>query len=322
MADRDATARHRSPATVVVTHLVRPGSDAAFRRWQDEMDSAAASFAGFLGTDVNPPAGGTRAWSVVYLFDSLENLRRWLDSARRRDLVERARTMFDAPPTQHILLGEPGTEAVTVVVSHPPVPGRESEFLAWQQRIDDAETRFPGFRGSERHAPIPGVQNEWTILFTFDSQEHLDRWLESPERAALLAEGKAFQDFSVGPIPNPYGSWFPTRGAAGSAVPSWKTALSVLVGLYPLVVVLTVVIDELWPGAPLWASLLIGNIASVSLLTCVVMPIVTRALRFWLEPDGPAGRRIDAIGTAVSIGFLAAAAVVFWLVTTVVWSLP
>ncbi|MDH6678794.1 antibiotic biosynthesis monooxygenase (ABM) superfamily enzyme [Rhodococcus sp. LBL1] len=322
MADGDAAARRRSPATVVVTHLLRPGSDAAFRRWQDEMDSAAASFAGFLGTDVNPPTDGAGAWSVVYRFDSLENLRRWLDSNRRRDLVERAHALFDAPPTQHVLIEEGGAEAVTVVVSHPPVPGRESEFLAWQQRINDAETRFPGFRGSELHTPIPGVQDEWTILFTFDSQEHLDHWLESPERAALLAEGKAFKDFSVRPIPNPYGSWFPTRGAAGSAVPSWKTALSVLVGLYPLVVVLTLVIDELWPGAPLWASLLIGNIASVSLLTWVVMPIVTRVLRFWLEPDAPTGRRIDAIGSAVSIGFVAAAAVVFWLVTTVVWSLP
>ncbi|RVW08824.1 antibiotic biosynthesis monooxygenase [Prescottella agglutinans] len=322
MADRDVSDRQRPPATVIVTHLLRPGMDVAFRRWQDEMDSAAASFDGFLGTDVTPPARGSRAWSVVYRFDSLDNLRRWLDSARRRDLVQRARTMFEAPPTQHILLEERGAEAVTVVVTHPPVPGRESEFLAWQQRIDDAETRFPGFRGTELHAPIPGVQDEWTILFTFDSQEHLDRWLESPERAALLAEGQAFKDFSVRPIPNPYGSWFPTGGEAGTPVPSWKTALSVLVGLYPLVVVLTLVIDAVWPGAPLWASLLIGNIASVSLLTWVVMPVVTRALRFWLEPAGPASSRVDAIGSAVSVGFLAAAAVVFWLVTTVVWSLP
>ena len=31
----------------------------------------------------------------------------------------------------------------------------------------------------------------------------------------------------------------------------WKTALSVLVGLYPTVVLLTLAISHIWPGAPL-----------------------------------------------------------------------
>lgn len=321
MAGPDPSARGPRPATVVVTHRLRPGTDTDFRRWQSEVDSAAAAFAGFLGTEVTPPADDGSEWSVVYRFDSLDHLRDWLESGRRRDLVERAGEMFVAPPTQNVLV-ENGSQAVTVVVSHPPVPGRESEFLAWQHRITDAERKFPGFRGSEWHPPIPGVQDDWTILFTFDTQQHLDRWLESPQRAALLTEGREFKDFTVRPIPSPYGSWFSAGGAGDEQVPSWKTALSVLVGLYPLVVVLTITIDELWPGAPLWASLLIGNIASVCLLTWVVMPIVTRALRFWLEPGDMSGGRVDTIGLLVSVGFLAAAAIVFWLATTVVWSLP
>ncbi|PTR27576.1 hypothetical protein C8K36_104198 [Rhodococcus sp. OK519] len=309
------------PATVVVTHPLRPGVAADFRRWQTEVDSAAASFAGFLGTEVTPPLNGGCEWSVVYRFDSLDHLRAWLDSGRRRELVDGAGALFTTPPTQNVLL-ENSSDAVTVVVSHPPVPGREAEFIAWQRRITDAEKKFPGFRGSEWHPPIPGVQDDWTILFTFDSQEHLDQWLESPQRAALLAEGQAFKNFTVRPIPNPYGSWFPAGGAGDAQVPSWKTALSVLVGLYPLVVVLTILIDELWPGAPLWASLLLGNIASVCLLTWVVMPVVTRVLRFWLEPGEGTDRRIDTIGLVISVVFLAGAALVFWLATTVVWSLP
>lgn len=213
-------------------------------------------------------------------------------------------------------------EPVTVVVSHPPVPGREAEFLAWQRRITAAERLFPGFLGSEVHPPIPGVQDSWAILFTFDSQQHLDRWLDSPERATLLAQGRAFEGFSVRAVPDPYGSWFPARDATRPVVPSWKTALSVLVGLYPLVVVLTITIAELWPGAPLWASLLIGNIASVALLTWVVLPVVTRVMRFWLEPEDPGDRRVDTLGLAASVAFLIVAAVVFWLATTRVWSLP
>jgi antibiotic biosynthesis monooxygenase (ABM) superfamily enzyme len=97
----------------------------------------------------------------------------------------------------------------------------------------------------------------------------------------------------------------------------------VLVGLYPTVVLLTLGISEVWEGADLWASLLLGNVLSVSLLTWVVMPVVTSALRFWLAPDpGSASPRLDMFGAAVSVAFLTMAALVFWLVTTQIWILP
>jgi uncharacterized protein len=312
-----------APATVVITQCLWPGREAEFRRWQDDVDEAAAAFAGFLGTEVTPP-GDTRAeWSVVYRFDGTTNLKRWLDSGTRRDLLSRGADLFEQPPTQHVLIDERDDSTVTVVVSHPVAAGSEEDFIAWQHCMTEVERTFPGFRGSDLHRPVPGIQDEWTIVSTFDSAEHLNHWLDSPARQALLAEGESFKDFEVHRIANPYGSWFAAgqRGRDGEAA-SWKTALSVLVGLYPTVVILTLGITEIWPGAQLWASLLVGNILSVSLLTWVVMPIVTRALRFWLEPEPHSGTRTDVLGLAISVGFLTVAAVLFWLVTTVVWTLP
>ncbi|SDC77947.1 antibiotic biosynthesis monooxygenase [Rhodococcus tukisamuensis] len=316
-----AAPRH-SPATVVVTQRVRPGRRADFRRWQDEVDRAAAAFAGFLGAEVTGPTGAGSQWSVVYRFDGTANLKRWLDSDTRRELTVRGADLFEAPPIQHVLVDEADDDVVTVVVSHPHVPGREDEFVAWQQRVIEAEKGFPGFRGSRLHRPVPGIQDSWAIVFSFDTAEHLDAWLGSPERAALLAEGRDFKEYEVHQIANPYGSWFPAPGPGAGATASWKTALSVLVGLYPTVVILTVALTEIWPGAELWATLLVGNIASVSLLTWVVMPLVTRMLGFWLEPGRRPGRRTDTLGLVTSVGFLTAAAVVFWLATTVVWTLP
>lgn len=321
MTPPDASASRPSPATVVITQRLRPGREPAFRRWQDEVDTAAASFAGFLGTDVARSPGTESEWTVVYRFDGADNLKLWLDSETRRALVVRAGEFFEESPSQYVLIDEGRDEAVTVAVSHPPVPGREAEFLAWQQRVIEAEKAFPGFRGSELHRPVPGIQEDWIVLFTFDSSENLERWLSSSERAALLAEGREFRGFTVKRIANPYGSWFPAGGPGAAPAASWKTALSVLVGLYPTVVILTVAIAETWPGAPLWLSLLIGNIASVCLLTWVVMPVVTRVLHFWLEPeDGERGT--DARGAAISVGVLTVFAVAFWLVTTVLWTLP
>jgi len=146
-----------------------------------------------------------------------------------------------------------------------------------------------------------------------------------PLALRLAREGERLADFDLHRISPPYGSWFSSLEPAeqGSAPPDWKSALSVLVGLYPTVVLITIGLDKAWPGAGLWLSLLVGSALSVATLTWVVMPITTRLLRFWLAPspleDGP---RRDALGAGVSIAFLTFAAALFWLFTTQIWTLP
>ncbi|WP_446224814.1 antibiotic biosynthesis monooxygenase [Nocardia sp. IBHARD005] len=312
-----------APATVVITQQPLVGREVEFRRWQAQVNDAAATFPGFLGAEVTPPGDARSDWSVVYRFDDIVDLKRWLASETRDELLASGTGLFERPATQHVLVDEPDDEVVTVVVSHPVAAERETEFIAWQDRMTEAERTFRGFRGSGLHRPIPGVQNDWTIIYSFASAEHLDRWLESPQRKALLAEAPDFRDFEVHRIANPYGSWFPPSETGVEGGPaSWKTALSVLVGLYPTVVILTVAIAEIWPGAQLWISLLVGNILSVSLLTWVVMPVVTRALGFWMRPGPRRDPRTDVVGLAWSVGFLTFAAMFFYLVTRVFWTLP
>lgn len=312
----------RVSATVVVAVRVSPGRDNDFREWQDGMNRAVASFAGFLGTEVVVPGDEGGEWTVVYRFDSRPHLETWLESPERDELLRGGADLFDGPASQRVLMGEPEEDLVTVVVSHPIEAAQEDEFIAWTERVTAAERAFTGFRGAEVFRPVPGVQDEWTVLFRFDTDEHLNDWLESPQRTKLLDEGRAFEEFELRRISSPFGSWFSFAGAAAEPPAQWKTALAVLVGLYPTVVLLTLAISEIWDGK-LWATLLVGNILSVTLLTWVVMPIVTRALRFWLAPDSrQALQRIDEIGAAVSIVFLTLAALVFWLVTTQIWTLP
>jgi uncharacterized protein len=208
-------------------------------------------------------------------------------------------------------------ELVTVVVGHTVRPEDEAAFVTWQRRLSDAERRSPGHRGAELLRPVPGVQDDWVAVTRFATEHDLETWLASPARADLLAEGERFRDFRLRRVATSFGSWFGGDTGATAAPPSWKTALSVLVGLYPTVVLLTLAISALWPAGPLWASLLIGNVASVSLLTWVVMPVVTKALAFWLEPPDAARQpRTDVLGTVASLVFLAVAAGVFAVLTT------
>jgi uncharacterized protein len=304
------------PATVVIGQRVKPGRDEQYRRWQDGLTAAAATFPGYLGTEESPADRHGDA-TVVYRFDAVEHLRRWLDSPVRRQLVEHGASLFDELPTQQVLVGDGNaSRPATVVVSHAVDPREEAAFLAWQERMTLAESRCPGFLGSELFRPLPGVQDEWTAVYRFASAADLEGWLDSAERRDLLDEGARFREFRLRTITNAFGSWIPggdrPGGAAGPA--SWKTALSVLVGLYPTVVLLTLAISALWPSGPLWASLLVGNVASVALLTWVVMPVVTRVLGPWLTPrPGAAQPRTDVVGTVASLAFLTVAAAVFWL---------
>lgn len=312
-----------SPTTVVITAHLRPGREAQFRQWQKGVDVAAASYSGFVGTELVAPLDAQTEWSVIYRFDTTANLKRWLDSDTRRDLLSNGAELFQKEQSQAVLTDGNNDKVVTVVVSHNVAADRESDFLAWQQRIGAIERAFPGFRSSELHPPIPGVQDAWTIVNTFASAEDLNHWLDSPERQAILEEGAEFEDFDIQRIASPYGAWFQaSRDSAGGMPPLWKQAVSVLVGLYPTVVLLTLGLSEIWPGSQLWISLLVGNVLSCTLLTWVVMPIVTRALGFWLEPEDKAGTRVDVLGLVVSIVFLTFAATLFYLVTRVIWHLP
>jgi uncharacterized protein len=323
-AEPQADAEQRSPATVVIAQRMKQGREGDVRRWQQDVNRAVAEFAGYLGNDVAPSAEADE-WTVVYRFDSKPHLESWLTSQLRSELIGRGAGLFDGPASQNVLVRQDEADEITVVVSHPVSPSDEDAFLAWQDRVTDAERGFDGFRGAELFRPVAGVQEEWTALYRFDSDEHLDAWLESPQRQRLLDEGNRFKNFSLKRISAPFGSWFaaPAGEGGGEAPAQWKTALSVLVGLYPTVVLLTLAISEIWKKAELWESLLIGNILSVSLLTWVVMPIVTRALRFWLEPEGGrATARVNALGAMASAAFLALAALVFWLCTTQIWHLP
>ena len=87
-------------------------------------------------------------------------------------------------------------------------PENVDEFLAWQDRLRLAESKFQGFRGTELFRPVEGIQEEWTALYRYKTAEDLNRWLISDERKALLAEGEKFADYHLRTIDNSFGNWF------------------------------------------------------------------------------------------------------------------
>ena len=312
--------------TVIIGEKVRPGCEKAFLSWQHGLNSAASHYPGFIAAEISPPTPVQSHWSVIYRFDSIPNLRAWINSATRQDRLAEGRRYVDGPPTQQIVTGAatPPDTLVTAVVTHRVPPEHVDEFLGWQERLRLAESTFPGYRGCEMFRPIEGVQDEWTTLYRYDSAADLDRWLTSSERQRLLDEGKKFSDFRLRTIDNSFGSWFAFDEAGRQAQPpsDAKTTIAVWVGLYPTVMLLGLATA---PAAlPMWLGILIGTLLSSAVMTFVTMPFfVNRLLGRWLYPAPDAPTRAINIRAALLIAMVMVfAAVFFWLVTTVFWKLP
>ncbi|MFE2086516.1 antibiotic biosynthesis monooxygenase [Streptomyces sp. NPDC059460] len=311
-------------ATVVTSQKVCAGRADEYQRWQRRMNEAAREFDGFEGAEVYPPeAGDENEWVAVFRFAGVDYLTAWLDSGRRRELLDEGREFFEESPTQEVLRGgapaEQAPEMVTAVVSHEVRPGREEGFLRWQEKAFKAQAKSPGFMGSELFKPVEGVQEHWVVVFRFDSREHLDDWLASDVRQTLLEEGRTyFASYDVRKVGSAFSGWFRFgEGKQDNAPSNWKQAMTVLLALYPTVMVLNLTegrwLDKL--GVPGYIGLFIGNMLSVSALTWLLMPLVNKALAFWLAPSRATTYRVHLAGAAAVVLGYALFLIIFGLTT-------
>jgi uncharacterized protein len=82
-------------ATVVITHRVRDGQEAAYEDWLAEIGPVSRRSAGQLDWQiVRPVAGLTNTYTVIIRFDTREHLEGWMKSDQRRRLIERARPIL------------------------------------------------------------------------------------------------------------------------------------------------------------------------------------------------------------------------------------
>ena len=313
-------------AAIIIGETVRPGSEGAFVSWQEKLNRAASGYAGFIGAEIHSPTPEQSRWSVIYRFDSIANLQAWINSATRQHLVAEKQRYCDGPATHQIVTGAaaPTDTLVTTVVTHRVQPEEVDDFLSWQERIRLAERKFPGHQGSEIFRPIEGVQDEWTVVYRYNSPADLDRWLTSTEREQLLAEGRKFGDFEIRTIDSSFGNWFSSaeRGANARPPSDAKTVIAVWVGLYPTVLLLTLARSP--ARLPMWLDMLVGNLMSSLIMTFVTMPFyVNPLLKRWLYPAPHASTTATNVRAAVLItAVMVFWSVLFWLVTTVFWKLP
>lgn len=307
-------------AVLLLTARVRPGSESAFAAWQVRHASVISRFTGFISADL-VPSGETSPglWTIILNFETEETLDAWRRSPERAMILEEVAPLLDggtlgeqvhAPGTSHT----PST--VTEVIFSKIRAGMTERYLKWAERIQEAQARQPGYRGAYLQPPARGTEGgHWTTILRFDSAAHLNAWMNSAERRRLLVETSDFvESVEQVHLATAFPGWVPIDPKTGKGPPNWKTALLVLLGLYPCVMLemrfLAPVLFNL--GIHSAPELFLSNCGSVAVTSFITMPLFVRWFHWWLFPEGDNPSRVTIRGVLILIALFAAEVAILW----------
>jgi antibiotic biosynthesis monooxygenase (ABM) superfamily enzyme len=210
-----------------------------------------------------------------------------------------------------------GVRASTVIVHHVP-PEQTDSFLASEKEITSIARTFPGYQATEIYPPSPPSTQEWVVIVHFEDQATLQNWIDSPVRKECIDKlSKEVGKYELKMLPSGFGAWF-----AGLAIssengppPGWKMAATVLLALYPIVMLLALTVGRLTSPLGLAISMLIGNALSISILQWGVMPIVTKLLKPWLTANKPQDRTRSIVGLMGVLVSITIITMMFYLIS-------
>ena len=182
-----------------------------------------------------------------------------------------------------------GAEPVTTLIYRRAKPGHEAEYERLLHQMIAAASTFAGHLDASVVRPHDDERG-YLLLFRFATRTELAVWLKSSERASILGEiaPHADREFEVHKKTG-LEVWFehPLGDAQTSRdplPPRAKMAAVILLGQYPIVLLLSWLLSPQLSTWPLALRSLITSAITVLLLTWVVMPFLTRILGRWLAP--------------------------------------
>lgn len=302
--------------SLILTIRVKPESKNNFIEWQSALNEKIANFPGFISLEILSPSEDQLAWVIVQRFVESESVKKWRSSKEYRHLLNQAKLFLpnEVQETIQEELLDNHQATVTEVFVTEVNPEKETIYREWIGKIHQLEATFPGFRGTYVQSPTQSQGKNWITLLQFDTPEHLDQWLKSPERQRILQEGQALMSsLESHRVASPFGGWFASVASReGKLPPAWKQSMIVLLVLFPIVMLEFRYLSPLTATLNLSLGTFIGNAISVGLITWPTVPIAIWFLRWWLAPQGTHQHRITFIGTALVILLYLIEIALFW----------
>ena len=284
--------------------VFHPVDDAAgFGRWSQDL-LASAEAAGCVTGQVSVCADPALDCAVAVTFPDERQLHRWLDSPQRGDLLGEGRARgFSRCSGDLIVTDDCPLSGGVGLFRHAVAAGKEVDFEAMEVRLALAAAELPGYEGTVLLPP--DRQGEWISMVRFRTGAQLSEWMRSTERSEELSGLRSTlrREFSSASNTTPFATTVRIEGGRTLMTPNWKSAMLVLLVLYPTVMLLSrfvgPVLDDV--GAEPWLALWISQIVSVAAMQWWLMPAASRPFRRWLDPVDGAGMRIGVTGAVVIV---------------------
>lgn len=178
-------------------------------------------------------------------------------------------------------------QPITVSITRRVPPARAREAQAWLRSGQDLVASMPGYLGSGWIRS--GVHGEdWHVLYRFQDAPSLEAWETSSERAWWVASAAGIAEDSRVERRTGIEGWFDVPATVEvadpppPAPPRWKQMVSIFIVFYPLSLTLQFFTAPVTAPLELWLRVGITTVIATPLMTYLLLPLVTRALRPWL----------------------------------------
>ncbi|MBV7532610.1 antibiotic biosynthesis monooxygenase [Chitinophaga sp. sic0106] len=170
---------------------------------------------------------------------------------------------------------------IHVAITRKVLPGKEKEFKDALRNFLGESFAQSGVQGAGMITSLHGEDsNEIGILRTFADAAERDAFYNSKQFKAWEAYASTLTAPPVYRQLNGLEAWF----RSPVPPPRWKMAIATLCGVFPTSVFLSYTVAPLIKTLPSLVRQLIFAACMVALLTWVVMPVVIKLLRNWLQP--------------------------------------
>ncbi len=297
-----------------ITSFDRAADPEVFDGWICDARSAAAGARGFVTFAASISRDAPLDWAVAVTFESEDSLHQWLDGATWKQLVRAAAASgFLRRSSDLVIIDGAVMPTGVAIVSSSVSSGMEADFQAAHIKLTAAASQFSGYEGTAVFPP--GTPGKWMSLVRFRTEPQLSAWLRSPQRNEGLppVRSSLTRDFSVLARTTPFGTTVRNVDGKAEMTPSWKTAMLLLMVLYPMVMLQSRFVAPVirMSGAQPWLSVWLSQVLSVALMQWWLMPTVSSWCHRWLDPVDGASRRISLRGAAVAVGVYAASLTAF-----------
>jgi antibiotic biosynthesis monooxygenase (ABM) superfamily enzyme len=174
---------------------------------------------------------------------------------------------------------------VSLVIEHRLVEGAAARYEAWLEDIIPAARRFAGHQGVEILRP-DAASSRYLLVLRFDTMNHLRAWLDSSERAALIARIEPWLAAEEN-LQAASGLDYLFASPSARPPPRYKQFLLTLSAIYPLTTIVPFAVRPWLNAMPVlaagWSGNLIVSAIIVFLMVYVVMPRYTRLVAHWLN---------------------------------------